>query len=226
MKLIPVQSARRALVVVGAVAYPVLAHYSTAAPLVGSLPALGLLVALAPVLAVLVWLVSRVLPRWFAGALLCAAVVALLWWLDDDAARYLGPAYFVQHVAVYLALGAAFGLSLTPSRCALCTRAALALRGRLSPEEARYTRQITAAWALFFLGVSLVSTLLFMTCRIEVWSVFANFLSPVLIALMFVVEHRVRRLKLPDVEHFSIMASVLAFRNSSKAGSSATAHPR
>ena len=76
----------------------------------------------------------------------------------------------------------------------------------------RYTRQVTLAWTLFFLGISLISTVLFLFGSIDVWSVFANFLSLPLILLMFVAEHLVRLRKLPHLERHSIMDSILAFR--------------
>ena len=43
--------------------------------------------------------------------------------------------------------------------------------------------------------------------------VFANLLTPVFVGLMFVVEYLVRVRVLPDREHFSIAATIKAYRS-------------
>ncbi|MBT9590368.1 MAG: hypothetical protein IV089_05595, partial [Thiobacillus sp.] len=120
-------------------------------------------------------------------------------------------AYFIQHAGTNLMLAAVFGVTLARGRQALCTRFAEAVHGSLAPEVLRYTRQITLAWTLFFIGVSLVSGLLFFLAPIETWSVFANFLTFPLVLLMFAVEFLVRLRKLPNLEKHSILDGMLAF---------------
>jgi uncharacterized membrane protein len=93
----------------------------------------------------------------------------------------------------------------------LCTRFAEVVHGSLTPEEVRYSRQVTLAWTLFLLSIGLVSGALFFLASIEVWSVFANFLSFPLILLMFVVEFAVRRRKLPHQKKHNIMDGMLAY---------------
>lgn len=85
------------------------------------------------------------------------------------------------------------------------------VRGSLEPEVVRYTRDITLAWTCFFLVISLVSSILFLFGSIQVWSIFANFLTFPLILLMFAVEHLARLRKLPHLEHTSIWASIMVF---------------
>ena len=48
------------------------------------------------------------------------------------------------------------------------------IHGAVTPAVARYTRQITLAWTLFFVAIAAVSTLLFATAPIVTWSTFAN----------------------------------------------------
>ena len=79
------------------------------------------------------------------------------------------------------------------------------------PEEVRYSRQVTLAWTLFLLAISLISSVLFFFASIEVWSVFANFLSFPLILLMFAAEYLVRLRKLPHQKKHSIMDGMLAY---------------
>ncbi|MFA5083311.1 MAG: hypothetical protein WC474_12240, partial [Hydrogenophilaceae bacterium] len=93
----------------------------------------------------------------------------------------------------------------------ICSRFAEVVHGGLDPELVRYTRQVTLAWTLFFLAVSLASTLLFLFAPIEVWSVFANFLTLPLVLLMFAAEFLVRLRKLPHLEKHSILDGILAY---------------
>ena len=83
--------------------------------------------------------------------------------------------------------------------------------GALGPAMARYTRQVTLAWSIFFGAMALASTALFFGAPVSVWSTFANFFTGPLIALMFIAEYAVRRRVLPDVEHAGIVAGVQAF---------------
>jgi uncharacterized membrane protein len=86
-------------------------------------------------------------------------------------------------------------------RTPLCTLLADKVHGPLNAVELRYTRQVTAAWALFFLLELLVTVLLYEFASLRTWSLFANFGVPLLIALMFVGEYAVRRRVLPTVHN-------------------------
>ena len=203
------RAVRWIVIAAGCIGYPVLAHYS--AGFGGHhLPTLGLVVSLAPSLAILLWLTWRSTMR-PAMLLLCVAVGALLWGFWGGLERNFSWVYFLQHVGTNVMLAAVFGGTLARGRQALCTRFAEMVHGSLSPEEVRYSRQVTLAWTLFFLAISLVSGALFFFASIEVWSVFANFLSLPLIMLMFVVEYGVRLRKLPHQKKHSIMDGVLAY---------------
>jgi len=225
MSLTQIYTVRGTVIAAGVIAYPILAYYSTTPEAVDTVPTLGLTVSLAPVLAILAWLAWHS-PRRLVMLALCVTVGFLLWQYRDTLERNIGWVYFIQHAGTYVLLGAVFGMTLRRGRHPLCTRCAQALRGSLSPEVARYTRSVTLAWTLFFLGISLISTLLFVFCSIDVWSVFANFLTLPLIALMFVVEHLVRLRKLPYLERHSIMDSILAFRTIPEAGPGVSLHTR
>lgn len=207
-----VRAVRWTGIAAGVIGYPALAYYTAAA----EFPSLGVAVSLAPPLAVLLWLAWRS-AGWLGMILLCASLCALLWWLWDMLEQSFGWVYFVQHVGTYGALAGLFGLTLARGRQPLCTRLAESVRGNLAPEVVLYTRGVTWAWTVFFVGMGLVSTVLFVSASLEAWSFFANFLSLPLMLLMFVGEHLVRLRKLPDLERHSILASVLAFRNTPKA---------
>jgi uncharacterized membrane protein len=194
----------------GAIAYPVLAHYSTATSVATTMPSLGVAVALTPALAILLWLTWRSPMRWVMVPV-CAGTGLLLWGYWGTLERNFGWVYYLQHAGTYALLAATFGVTLARGRQALCTRFAEMVHGSLAPEEVRYSRQVTLAWALLLLSISLVSSALFFLASIEAWSVFANFLSFPLIVLMFVVEYAVRRRKLPHQKHHGILDGVRAY---------------
>jgi len=210
MSLTLVRAVRWIVIAAGAIAYPVLAHYSAATSAATTLPSLGVAVSLAPSLAILLWLAWRS-PMRPAMLLLCAVVGVLLWGFWGVLERNFSWVYFLQHAGTNVMLAAVFGVTLGRGRQALCTRFAEVVHGSLAPEEVRYSRQVTLAWMLFFLAISLISSVLFFFVSIEVWSVFANFLSFPLILLMFAAEYGVRRRKLPHQKKHSIMDGMLAY---------------
>lgn len=190
-----------------ALAYIVLAHYTLLHPQTAPL---GLLVVLAPMcLAALsmAWQASR---RWLALGLLGlgTAGVALAW---SRLVHHAGSIYWMEHAGSQLMLCLGFGRTLQAGREPLCSRFARMVEGELTPAIARYTRQVTQAWTGFFAAMAIVSTILFHTVSLEVWSVFANFCTAPLIALMFVVEYAVRHLLHPDREHAHIIDGFKAF---------------
>ena len=191
------------------VGYPLLAHYTNESAHGGKL---GALVAIAPVLliaGVLAWRSER---RFIMLAALVLACVAL-WRVWPVLERHVGLVYWLQNMAMQLILFMTFARTLIAGRQPLCTRFAEALHAPMTPQHAIYTRQVTLAWSLFFAAMALVSTLLFFLAPLTTWSVFANFLTLPLVALMFVAEYAVRRYVLPEMKNMHILDAVRAFRN-------------
>jgi uncharacterized membrane protein len=124
-------------------------------------------------------------------------------------APYLPWLYFLQHVAMFLALAAWFAASLRPGRNALVTRFALLVEGTLSPAGLAYTRGVTLAWALFCAATAAISALLFFLAPLTVWSLFANLLTLPLVGAMFVAEYLVRVRVCPELGHGSLARGVL-----------------
>lgn len=213
MRLSWIRAVRWFAIAAGIVAYPVLAHYSAATSAATTWPSLGVAVSLAPSLAILLLLAWRS-PRRPLMLLVCVAVAVLLGVFWGELQRNFSWVYFLQHIGTNVMLAAVFGATLVRGRQPLVSKLAEAVhRNSLAPEVLRYTRQVTLAWTLFFLAVSLVSSVLFCCASMEAWSVFANFLTFPLILLMFAVEYAVRLRKLPNLEKHSIMAGVRAFWN-------------
>lgn len=197
-----------ALLVIG---YPLLAHYTNES---AHDPSLGALVAIAPVLLIglmLAWHSSHRRIMMGVLVLLCIALGAS-WSILE---HHFGLVYWLQNVGMQLILLMTFGRTLIAGRQPLCTRFAEALYGPVTPEHELYTRQVTVAWTLFFAAMALTSTALFFLTPLAVWSIFANFLTLPLVALMFIAEYAVRRWLLPDMQHAHILDAVRAFRNDS-----------
>lgn len=190
-----------------ALAYPFFAHYAAAAPAASDM---GLALALLPFLAAVAVFARRSARRylWLALCLPAAFGLAESWAALRD---HFGWLYFVQHAGTNAALGGAFAVSLKSGRMPLCSRLAALAHGELAPEVVRYTRQVTQAWTVYFGLTTLVSGLLFFLAPLDIWSAFANFLSPAALIATFLVEYAVRLRVLPRMKHSSMLASVRGF---------------
>jgi len=123
--------------------------------------------------------------------------------------------YLAQHAGIYLFLACVFGSTLRAGRTALITTLARRVHGgHLVPEMARYTRNVTRAWMIFFLGISAVSFGLYFFASFDTWAVFANWVSPVAVALMFGIEYLLRYRLHPEFERSSVSDAVRAYMNS------------
>ncbi|MBE0624101.1 MAG: hypothetical protein IH606_04735 [Burkholderiales bacterium] len=191
------------------ICYPLLAHYTNESTHGGTL---GALVAIAPVALialVLAWRSPRRIVMLGVLVLLCIA----LWAGWSALENHLGLVYWLQNMAMLLVLFIAFGRTLIAGRQPLCTRLAHAVHAVVTPQHEIYTRQVTIAWTLFFAAMALASTLLFFLAPLATWSVFANFFTLPLVALMFIAEYWVRRRALPDMRHMRILDAVRAYTN-------------
>jgi uncharacterized membrane protein len=196
-----------AAVIVFLAAYSGLSHYSTLHPQAHDL---GAALALAPMLSIgffLFW-------RW-TGALQAGLAAAAAWLV----LRHYWPLltqnftllYLLQECGFSAIMAAGFGRSLLEGRVPLCTQLADRLHGPLSLRELRYTRYVTAAWAIYFLLNMAVTFLLFEFAPLRIWSLFVNFCSLPLILLMFAAEYAVRRRALPTRAHGGLMATLRVY---------------
>lgn len=199
------------LIAASGLAYYLVAHYTSAAgnaglpaALFGAFPLIAIILALS-------WRSGRRAVLVFACILLAAAF-AVLWPRLQAHPSWM---YFLQHLLGNLLLAYLFGRSLFGGRQALVSYfASFVHRPTMSPRVARYTRQVTVGWTVFFLSVAGVSALLFALAPVESWSVFANLLSLPLIVCMFLGEYLVRRQVIPAHERTSIADSIRAYRMS------------
>lgn len=191
--------------------YPVLAHYTLMNVQNGRL---GALVAVAPVFVVGLIYAWKSSPRWVWLSLFALAGVAgaASWNLLE---HHFGVLYWMQDAGMQCILFMTFARTLVAGRKPLCTHFAEVLDGEITPRHAHYARQVTWVWAGFFGLMAAVSTLLFFLAPLPVWSVFANFLTLPLVALMFLVEFGVRGRVLPERRHSPILETFRVWKEQS-----------
>jgi uncharacterized membrane protein len=148
-------------------------------------------------------------------AALALGYAALAHWLTAQGSATLGALapyvpwfYFLEHVAMFLALAGWFGASLRPGREALVTRFARLVEGELGPAALAYTRGVTLAWAGFSAAVAAASALLYFLAPLELWSLFANLLTLPLVGTMFVAEFLVRMRVCPELSRGGVLRGV------------------
>jgi uncharacterized membrane protein len=129
--------------------------------------------------------------------------------------------YLAQHAGVHLALAAWFGSTLRRGAEPLVSALARRVHGRFTPEMARYTRNVTLAWTLYFIAMATASLALFLAGDFALWSLLANILTPVFTAAFFVGEYLVRYWLHPGFERVSLQRALQAYR-SHRAGTDST----
>jgi uncharacterized membrane protein len=177
----------RALGVALFLAYPVTVHFARPAAAVALLAALAAYVASS-------FFIKQAW-RWVVPP--AAAMVFFFGFPDAEWALYLPP------IAINLALCWLFGRTLVRGRVPLIARFALMEQGTLSPELTSYTRMLTWLWTLLFAAAALASALLALSGNRDAWSLFANFLNYVLVAVLFLGEFVYRRLRFRSYRHQS-----------------------
>jgi uncharacterized membrane protein len=195
-----------AAIIVLVITYACLSHYGNSAM---KSHHLGLALALGPLLAAALLLLWRSAGAWAALPAAAAALLLRHYWpmLEEN----FSLVYLLQEAGLYGLLAAGFGRSLIGERVALCTQLADRIHGPLSAQEVRYTRRLTAAWALFFLAITAATVGFFAFAPLKVWSLFANFCVIPLVALMFVAEYAVRHRALPQAPRRGILAAVRVY---------------
>jgi uncharacterized membrane protein len=206
---------RHTLVAASILLYALLEHYSSTTP---GTAALGAVLATSPLLLAWLLIVRRLARPWISLplALLVAGLVLLSYWRQIE--RNFPLMFMLQEVGVYLMLAFGFGRSLLAGQVPLCTHWASMLHGPLSEPVVRYTRSVTLAWTLFFVAISGSSALLYLFAPLRVWSVFSNFLTLPLVALMFAIEYELRRRRLPWMRHASLADTARAYFATTRGG--------
>jgi uncharacterized membrane protein len=207
------------------VAYAVLTHQAASEPHPGLYEAAVIVVPLLALAPLLVWQsATRAGTRaaWLGLWLMaCVAAFAMRDWLVFNHNWVL----LLQQVTINGLLGIAFGRTLADGQVPLIARFAALVHGTLSPRVARYTRQVTWAWTLYFALTIVVSLLLFWLAPVAAWSVFVNLLSAPLLVAMFAAEYLVRLCFIPREERGGFLEAVRAYRTWAAARAARAAMP-
>ncbi len=208
------RGARWAAIAAAGIAYSVAAHLAAADPSPGRLDAA---VAIAPLLLLALVLAWRSPQRpWML--LLCATASAALYAASTWLVQHFNWVFLLQHAGMQILLGLAFGRTLRAGQLPMVSRFAALIHGPLSPALARYTRQVTWAWTLYFASMGALSLLLFWLAPVAVWSAFANLLNLPLVLLMFAAEYVARLCLLEPSDRAGPLQAFRAYRQASGAG--------
>ena len=146
-------------------------------------------------------------------AVLVAALGTVAWRFGDTLAPHANFVVYLENLAFVLALATTFAITVRPGREALITRLARTARnGDMPPAVVRYTRRLTLVWAGFFGAVAALSSALYFSQPLDVWSGFVNLALWPLVAALFVGEYAVRLRVLRGYRHGTLMSGVTAFR--------------
>jgi uncharacterized membrane protein len=124
----------------------------------------------------------------------------------------------IQSVLVFpillnLLLAEYFHHSLVPAKEPIITRIARLERGKLPEEIARYTRQLTWAWCIFFLVIAVQLVVLAVFATMETYLLFANTLNYIFVAVFFLSEYVYRQIRFPHYTQKPILHLVTTLIN-------------
>jgi uncharacterized membrane protein len=148
---------------------------------------------------------------WVLGAF-ALAVAGLAGVVATGGVDDINRLYVLQHAGVHLALAASFGLTLRPGSKPLITAMAETVHLQVTPAMRAYTRRLTGLWTAYFIAMVALSGTLYAFAPWPWWSLYANVLTPLSAALLFVGEHAVRYLRHPDFERVSLGTAITAYR--------------
>ncbi len=204
--------ARGLSIMVMIVTYAVLVHHVNAS---GQASTLGAILALTPIFLLIITVAVKATSRVAGmGLLLISGIASWLAW--PFIKQHTGFVFWMQDIGLLLVLLVTFGWTLQKGRKPLCVHFAEMINsGALPAEHERYAHKVTVAWVAFFAMMMITSTLLFFMASLATWSIFVNFFTLPLVALMFMVEFMVRRRVLADLPTGHILDAVRAYLNKS-----------
>lgn len=187
------------------IAYPVLLVLSS---MKFAHPALKVLLLIAPLTLLLligIGQLPNVRMRLMLRILTCLAVIlgcVLLFRLHYENLQWL---ILFQECGVLLIMSGVFGITLITGGDALCTRFIRVAHESPSPRLLRYSRQITAAWALFFLIAAAVSAVLYFAEPMHIWALYNSVGIPICAVVFFCMENQSQKIFLPREERRTLV---------------------
>lgn len=205
--------ARVAAVAVASVAYVLGTHWLMTAAHDSPWNVVGVLSPMLAAIAVGAWRGGQRMLALGAAALIAALCAQALLGVHVSAQAL----YVVQHAGINVFLAVLFGATLRAGHKPFITGLAERVHTVFTPEMAAYTRKATLAWTLYFVGMAVVSLLLYAFAPFDAWALFANLLTPLAVALMFGGEYLLRYWLHPEFERTSVADAVRAYMQSGQA---------
>lgn len=203
----PVSSRGVAVGIAAAAAYAVLSY----GLMVSSADRAGVLLAwMAMPWGLSLWAATR-RRQWPTSAGLIALGLAALQIADHGGAADVQRLYVLEHAGIHLLLCAHFALTLRPGQLSLVGGIAQRVHGSLNDDLVAYCQRVTLIWVVYFLTMSLLSVWVYQAGSWRAWSMLANLITPVAIALLFVGEHALRYRLHPEFERASLMDAARAY---------------
>ena len=149
--------------------------------------------------------------HWPSVAAALAAAVGLVTVVALGGLGSVNRLYLLQHVGIHFALFTTFAATLRRGHTSLIGSVAARVHGGLTPALTAYTRKLTMLWSGYFLGMALLSLVVYATRPWNDWSLLANVITPVVIAALFVGEHLLRYRLHPEFERSGLLETVRAY---------------
>ena len=118
--------------------------------------------------------------------------------------------YVAQHVGMHALLAWWFGSSLRGDGLTVIGQFAQRVHA-LTPDMRIYTGQVTKLWTFYFVAMALASLAIYAGLPFSAWALFANVLTPIFIASLFIGEHVMRYRLHPEFERVRMIDAVRAF---------------
>lgn len=197
----------KVLFVLLCVLYPWFAH---SAVIASKAPYVRFIASLIPILGLVFVLMKKAYlpPFWAAGLVVVGGLFA---YFGSQAHWDPALSYGIPHAAMNIFLFWFFASTLRTGETPLITRLARRVHGNLTPEITHYTRNVTAAWAGFFVLQIGISLLLYFFTPFAVWLAFITILTFPLLGLMFLLEYIFRKLFHPSHPRVPVRKAIAAF---------------
>lgn len=208
-----IKIARGTSIVLMILIYAGLVHHVNAS---GEASILGGVLALSPIFLLVVTFALQTSSRLMRFGLLAVTGV-FFWFAWPFVMQHTDYMFWIQDIGLMLILMLTFARTLQKDRKPLCVHFAEMINGdeALPVAHVVYARQVTVAWVIFFAMIIIISTSLFFLAPLTIWSIFVNFLTLPLVALMFILEYMVRRRVLTDLPNGDMLDAVRAYLNNS-----------
>ncbi len=191
------------LFILAFIAYPVLLH---AYILKEEVEMWQLMCVFAPMLAGVAWVTLRMVDKIWWPVVAAAFAAGIYFIVTGDHGRIgLLAVNGLSSAALNLFLLWLFGRTLMRGNEPLISQISRHINGKLDPEVAGYTRNVTIAWCIFFALQVIISFLLYAYAPIAAWSFFINVMNLPLLMAMFVGEKAYRTARFPDHPKTSIL---------------------